>query len=213
MRSSRWIGQLVQVISRDTPAYRAARLNRLTIARRHRTQKAGVQENVAARDATTTASQQAAATENAKAEDLRFEATQVDAKEVRTGQRRVVRIVRLMPSSYRGAREIGEHWRDGAFVVMDLSRLDEVDARRLVDFAAGLAFGSRGTIERLANRVFLLSPGDVSLTSADKAQLVHQGLPVPRNEPLHGESDVFAARIPTPRQLPLPADVGELFPN
>src|SRR5262249_52552581 len=55
-------------------------------------------------------------------------------------------ITTLHPTTYREARTIGEHFRDGVPVIINLTEMDEGDARRLVDFAAGLAFGLRGTI-------------------------------------------------------------------
>jgi cell division inhibitor SepF len=47
----------------------------------------------------------------------------------------------------------------------------DVDAKRLVDFAAGLVFGLHGTIERVTNKVFLLSPANVTVTAEDKARM------------------------------------------
>jgi cell division inhibitor SepF len=80
-------------------------------------------------------------------------------------------ITTLHPTTYREARTIGEHFRDGVPVIINLTEMDEGDARRLVDFAAGLAFGLRGTIERVTNRVFLLSPANVQVTAEDKAKI------------------------------------------
>jgi len=68
-------------------------------------------------------------------------------------------LVVIKPTTYREAREIGQEYRDGNLVVLDLTQLEEQDARRLVDFSAGLCFAQRGTIERVENRVFLLTPG------------------------------------------------------
>ena len=56
------------------------------------------------------------------------------------------RITTLHPRTYNEARTIGEHFRDGTPVIMNLSEMDDSDAKRLVDFAAGLSFGLRGTI-------------------------------------------------------------------
>src|SRR5204862_7424383 len=68
------------------------------------------------------------------------------------------RITTLQPRSYNDARSIGEHFREGVPVIMNLTEMDDGDAKRLVDFAAGLIFGLRGSIERVTNKVFLLSP-------------------------------------------------------
>ncbi|MFP5415993.1 MAG: cell division protein SepF [Actinomycetes bacterium] len=81
------------------------------------------------------------------------------------------RIVTVHPRTYNEARTIGEHFRDGIPVIMNLSDMEDADAKRLVDFAAGLIFGLRGTIERITSKVFLLSPADVSVTAEDKERI------------------------------------------
>jgi cell division inhibitor SepF len=85
------------------------------------------------------------------------------------------RIVTLHPRTYNEARTLGEHFRDGTPVIMNLSEMDDVDAKRLVDFAAGLIFGLRGDIERVTAKVFLLSPADVTVTAEDKARIASGG--------------------------------------
>ncbi|HET6533716.1 MAG TPA: cell division protein SepF [Actinoplanes sp.] len=99
--------------------------------------------------------------------------TQVHQRTVEEDQR--YQITTLHPTTYREARTIGEHFRDGVPVIINLTEMDEGDARRLVDFAAGLAFGLRGTIERVTNRVFLLSPANVQVTAEDKAKIAEGG--------------------------------------
>lgn len=81
------------------------------------------------------------------------------------------RIVTVHPRTYNEARTIGEHFRDSTPVIMNLSDMEDADAKRLVDFAAGLIFGLRGTIERITNKVFLLSPADVSVAAEDKERI------------------------------------------
>ncbi|GIF11931.1 cell division protein SepF [Actinoplanes teichomyceticus] len=98
---------------------------------------------------------------------------QVHQRPVEDEQR--YQITTLHPTTYREARTIGEHFRDGVPVIINLTEMDESDARRLVDFAAGLAFGLRGTIERVTNRVFLLSPANVQVTAEDKAKIAEGG--------------------------------------
>jgi len=87
----------------------------------------------------------------------------------------VHQITTLHPTTYNEARTIGEHFRDGTPVIMNLTEMDEADAKRLVDFAAGLAFGLRGTIERVTHRVFLLSPANVQVTAEEKAKIAEGG--------------------------------------
>jgi cell division inhibitor SepF len=85
------------------------------------------------------------------------------------------RITTLHPRTYNEARTIGEHFREGTPVIMNLTEMDDVDAKRLVDFAAGLIFGLRGSIERITNKVFLLSPANVDVTAEDKARIAEGG--------------------------------------
>ena len=51
----------------------------------------------------------------------------------------------------------------------------DADAKRLVDFAAGLVFATRGSIERVTNKVFLLSPPNVSVAAEDKQRIAEGG--------------------------------------
>lgn len=83
----------------------------------------------------------------------------------------VYRITTLHPHTYNDARRIGEEFRNGTPVIMNLSDMDEADARRIVDFSAGLAFGLHGSIEKVTKGVFLLSPANVDIGAAARAQL------------------------------------------
>jgi len=85
------------------------------------------------------------------------------------------RITTLHPRTYNEARVIGENFRDGIPVIMNLSEMADGDAKRLVDFAAGLVFSVHGTIERVTNKVFLLSPPDVDVAAEDKQRIAEGG--------------------------------------
>jgi cell division inhibitor SepF len=85
------------------------------------------------------------------------------------------RITTLHPRTYNEARTVGENFREGVPVIMNLSEMDDADAKRLVDFAAGLVFAVRGTIERVTAKVFLLSPPNVSVTAEDKQRIAEGG--------------------------------------
>ena len=85
------------------------------------------------------------------------------------------RITTIHPRSYNDAKQIGETFRAGVPVIMNLTDMDDSDAKRLVDFAAGLIFGLRGTIERVTNKVFLLSPANVSVTAEERARMAENG--------------------------------------
>jgi len=85
------------------------------------------------------------------------------------------RITTLHPRNYNEARTIGENYREGVPVIMNLSDMDDGDAKRLVDFSAGLVFGLHGSIERVTAKVFLLSPAHVEVAAEDKARIAEGG--------------------------------------
>jgi cell division inhibitor SepF len=87
----------------------------------------------------------------------------------------LARITTLHPRTYNEARTIGEHFREGTPVIMNLTEMVDSDARRLVDFAAGLIFGLRGSIDKVTNKVFLLSPANIEVTAEDKARIAERG--------------------------------------
>lgn len=101
---------------------------------------------------------------------LRERAAAADDRLARGGE-----ITTLHPTGYGDARAVGERYRDGFPVLMDLTDLPESDAKRLVDFAAGLAFGLRGKIERVTNRVFLLTPRNMRVTDDEMRRLTDPG--------------------------------------
>ncbi|MGH4015435.1 MAG: cell division protein SepF [Pseudonocardiaceae bacterium] len=88
----------------------------------------------------------------------------------------LARIVTLHPHSYSEARPIGERYREGNPVIMNLTGMDDKDAKRLVDFAAGLAFALRGSIDKVTNKVFLLSPPDVEVSAEDRRRIAEGGV-------------------------------------
>ncbi|WP_214369442.1 cell division protein SepF [Pseudonocardia sp. H11422] len=92
------------------------------------------------------------------------------------GAAALAKITTLQPRSYNEARTIGERYRDGVPVIMNLTELDDAAAKRLVDFAAGLAFALRGSIDKVTSRVFLLTPADVEVSADDARRLAERGL-------------------------------------
>ncbi len=85
------------------------------------------------------------------------------------------KITTLRPKDYSEARTIGERFRDGTPVIMDLVTMDNADAKRLVDFAAGLAFALRGSFDKVATKVFLLSPADIDVSADDRRRIAEAG--------------------------------------
>jgi len=87
----------------------------------------------------------------------------------------LAKITTLRPRDYSEARTIGERFRDGNPVIMDLVEMSNEDAKRLVDFAAGLAFALRGAFDKVATKVFLLSPADIDVSAEDRRKLAETG--------------------------------------
>ena len=87
----------------------------------------------------------------------------------------LARITTVHPRSYNEARVIGEHFRDGTPVIMNLTEMDHADAKRLVDFAAGLIFCCRGSIERITTKVFLVCPPNVTVAAEEKEKIAADG--------------------------------------
>lgn len=87
----------------------------------------------------------------------------------------VTRITTLHPRAFNDARRIGEEYRDGTPVIINLSEMDPSDQKRILDFASGLAFALRGTIERVTNSVFLISPANVDLGAEARQQVAQDG--------------------------------------
>ena len=84
-------------------------------------------------------------------------------------------ITTLHPRSYNEARTIGERYREGVPVIMNLTELDDAAAKRLVDFAAGLVFALHGGFDKVTNRVFLLTPADVDVSTDEARRIAERG--------------------------------------
>jgi cell division inhibitor SepF len=107
-------------------------------------------------------------------DDEGYAPTQHDVTPIRRGVPRTLngelrRITTVHPRSYNDARVIGEAFREGTPVIMNLSEMTDADAKRLVDFSAGLIFGLHGGIERVTSKVFLLSPAHIEVTGEEHA--------------------------------------------
>ena len=80
------------------------------------------------------------------------------------------RPVTIKLTGFAEARVIGEKYRDGQSVIMDMTEMADADARRLVDFAAGLAFAKRGSIDKVTTKVFMLLPSDIDASDISPEQ-------------------------------------------
>ena len=89
-------------------------------------------------------------------------------------------ILTVHPRQYKDAKAIAEAFRDGTPVIINLSQMTDGDARRLIDFSAGLTQGLEGRIERVTTKVYLLTPEDIAVSGgrgvdedADAAVFTH----------------------------------------
>ena len=85
------------------------------------------------------------------------------------------RIETVTPRGYIFALTVVEHFGDGVPVIMNLSFITDSEAKRLVDFAAGLVFSAHGSINRVTAKVFLLSPAGIEVTDEDKQRIAAGG--------------------------------------
>lgn len=81
-------------------------------------------------------------------------------------------VVRMSPAAYADVRAVGDSYRAGDVVAMDLSALAGDDAKRMIDFASGLTFGLQGSIERVGGKVFLLTPKGVEVSASVRSALI-----------------------------------------
>ncbi|QBE49930.1 cell division protein SepF [Leucobacter triazinivorans] len=79
-------------------------------------------------------------------------------------------ILTVHPTEYKDAKVIAESFREGVPVIINLSRMEEEEAKRLIDFASGLTMGLHGRIERVTSKVFLLSPEHIEVGGDDSRQ-------------------------------------------
>ncbi|MDP9341593.1 MAG: cell division protein SepF [Actinomycetota bacterium] len=79
------------------------------------------------------------------------------------------------PKRFNEARDLGDKFREGVPVIINLQGCEDATARRLVDFASGLVFGLGGKIETVANRVYLLTPANVEVSAEERERLREGG--------------------------------------
>src|SRR5699024_5126021 len=85
----------------------------------------------------------------------------------------VHKLCTIHPRSYNDAKLIGVAIRSGIRDIINVTDMTEAEAKRLVDFSAGLAFGLHGGIERVTNKVFVLTPTDVENVIDGHAATAH----------------------------------------
>ena len=81
----------------------------------------------------------------------------------------------IEPSGFNDAEEIGEKFKADIPVIVNLQGMEAETAKRLIDFAAGLTFGLDGRIQRVADKVFLLTPRNVEVSAEERRRLQERG--------------------------------------
>ena len=80
----------------------------------------------------------------------------------------------VQPTSFNDAQEVGDRFRQGIAVLMNLSMADADLSRRLIDFASGLAYGLGGALQPVAERVFLVTPAGVQVSAEERRRLLEE---------------------------------------
>jgi cell division inhibitor SepF len=80
----------------------------------------------------------------------------------------------VMPSTFNDAQEVGDKFRDGFSVIMNLQGVDAVLRRRLIDFASGLAYGLAGSMQPAADNVFLITPNGVQVSAEERRRFLEE---------------------------------------
>lgn len=79
------------------------------------------------------------------------------------------------PTTFNDVEEVGDRFRNGIPVIMNLAGASENTAKRLLDFASGLIYGLDGRIERVGDRVFLLTPLGTDVSTEERRRLTERG--------------------------------------
>jgi cell division inhibitor SepF len=79
------------------------------------------------------------------------------------------------PRTFNDAQKIADLFKDGRPVIVNLQASDAELSKRIIDFASGLTYGLDGSMQRIADRVFLLTPPDVDVSAEDRAALLESG--------------------------------------
>jgi cell division inhibitor SepF len=93
----------------------------------------------------------------------------------RNGNGGNVRVHLVIPKSFNDAQQIADRFKDEIPVVLNLQTTDSELSKRLIDFASGLTYALDGGMQRVADKVFMLTPRNVDLSAEERAQLIEKG--------------------------------------
>jgi cell division inhibitor SepF len=86
-----------------------------------------------------------------------------------------VRVHLVVPRSFNDAQQIADKFKDGIPVILNLQSSDQDLSKRLIDFASGLTYALDGGMQRVADKVFLLTPRNVEVSAEERARLLERG--------------------------------------
>jgi cell division inhibitor SepF len=85
------------------------------------------------------------------------------------------RVHLVLPRSFNDAQQVADRFKDGVPVILNLQSADAELSKRLIDFASGLTYALDGGMQRIADKVFLLTPREVELSAEDRARMLERG--------------------------------------
>jgi cell division inhibitor SepF len=86
-----------------------------------------------------------------------------------------VRVHLVVPRSFNDAQQIADRFKDGVPVILNLQGADQELSKRLIDFGSGLTYALDGGMQRVADKVFLLTPRNVEVSAEERARLLERG--------------------------------------
>jgi cell division inhibitor SepF len=86
-----------------------------------------------------------------------------------------VRVHLVVPKSFNDAQQIADKFKDSIPVILNLQGADTDLAKRLIDFASGLTYALDGGMQRIADKVFMLTPQNVEISAEERARLIEKG--------------------------------------
>ena len=81
----------------------------------------------------------------------------------------------VLPRSFNDAQQVADRYKNGVPVILNLQSADAELSKRMIDFASGLTYALDGGMQRIADKVFLLTPRDVELSAEDRARMLERG--------------------------------------
>jgi cell division inhibitor SepF len=81
----------------------------------------------------------------------------------------------VIPKSFNDAQQVADKFRDGIPVVLNLQSTESDLSKRLIDFTSGLTYGLDGGMQKIAEKVFMLTPRNVEISAEERASLIEKG--------------------------------------